>query len=81
MPGLEESLKTSHSFHERNRLTQAQAFFSILLVLVCAAASSVSAQSGAFSPYQDESDGISTGGKWMEFHSEDKMTGAKKVRF
>lgn len=32
------------------------------------------------SPYQDESDGVSAGGKWMEFHSEDKMTGAKKVR-
>jgi hypothetical protein len=33
------------------------------------------------SPYQDESDGVSAGGKWMEFHSEEKMTGAKKVRF
>jgi len=33
------------------------------------------------SPYQDEKDGVSAGGKWMEFHSEDKMTGAKKVRF
>jgi hypothetical protein len=39
------------------------------------------AQSGAMSPYQDEQDGISAGGKWMEFHSVDKMTGAKKVRF
>jgi len=33
------------------------------------------------SPYQGEKDGVSAGGKWMEFHSEDKMTGAKKVRF
>jgi hypothetical protein len=33
------------------------------------------------SPYQDEKDGVSAGGKWMEFRSEDKMTGAKKVRF
>ena len=33
------------------------------------------------SPYQDEKDGVSAGGKWMEFQSEDKMTGAKKVRF
>jgi len=32
-------------------------------------------------PYQGESDGISAGGKWLEFHSTDKMTGAKKVRF
>ena len=33
------------------------------------------------SPYQDEGDGASVGGKWMAFRSEDKMTGAKKVRF
>jgi hypothetical protein len=39
------------------------------------------AQQGAMSPYQDERDGVSAGGKWMEFQSEDKMTGAKKVRF
>jgi len=32
-------------------------------------------------PYQGESDGVSAGGKWLEFHSTDKMTGAKKVRF
>jgi hypothetical protein len=36
---------------------------------------------GAMSPYQDEGDGVSAGGNWMEFRSEDKMTGAKKVRF
>lgn len=40
-----------------------------------------SAQSGAMSPNQGESDGVSAGGKWLEFHSESKMTGAKKVRF
>jgi len=39
------------------------------------------AQQGAMSPYQDERDGVSAGGKWMEFQSEDKMTPAKKVRF
>jgi hypothetical protein len=39
------------------------------------------AQGGAMSPYQDETDGMSAGGKWMVFRSEDKMTGAKKVRF
>ena len=38
-------------------------------------------QSGKMSPYQGESDGISVGGKWLEFDSEDKMTGAHKVRF
>ncbi|MGH9494114.1 MAG: hypothetical protein ACRD3B_03885 [Candidatus Sulfotelmatobacter sp.] len=39
------------------------------------------AQSGSMSPYQDEQDGISAGGKWMQFTSTDKMSGAKKVRF
>ena len=39
------------------------------------------AQTGAMSPYQGESDGVGAGGKWLEFRSEDKMTGAKKVRF
>jgi len=36
---------------------------------------------GSMSPYQDEQDGVSAGGKWMEFPSEEKMTGHKKVRF
>ena len=49
------------------------------VTLLCAA--SAFAQGGAMSPYQDEKDGVSAGGKWMEFQSEDKMTGAKKVRF
>jgi len=49
------------------------------VMLFCAA--SLFAQNGAMSPYQDEKDGVSAGGKWMEFQSEDKMTGAKKVRF
>src|SRR5580704_10619075 len=45
------------------------------------AALSAFAQGGAMSPYQDEQDGVSAGGKWMKFQSEDKMTGAKKTRF
>jgi hypothetical protein len=48
---------------------------------VVAAAISACAQRGAMSPYQGEQDGVSAGGNWMEFRSEDKMTGAKKVRF
>ena len=72
-------MKTSHSFHGQ-KLIQAGAFFAALL-LVFAAAPLLRAQSRSFSPYQGESDGVSAGGKWMEFHSEDKMTGAKKVRF
>jgi hypothetical protein len=55
-----------------------------LAVLACVTifcAASAFAQGGAMSPYQDEKDGVSAGGKWMAFQSEDKMTGAKKVRF
>jgi hypothetical protein len=39
------------------------------------------APSGSMSPYQGERDGVSAGGKWMQFQSEDPMTGAKKIRF
>jgi hypothetical protein len=49
-------------------------------IVICVAASA-RAQTGTMSPYQGERDGISVGGKWLEFDSEDKMTGAKKVRF
>ena len=49
------------------------------ITLLCAA--SALAQEGAMSPYQGERDGVSAGGKWMKFQSEDKMTGAKKTRF
>ncbi|MFZ0807247.1 MAG: hypothetical protein WAN03_13720 [Candidatus Sulfotelmatobacter sp.] len=55
----------------------ALAFFA----LFCAISLSAFAQGGAMSPYQGEQDGVSAGGKWMEFKSEDKMTGAKRVRF
>jgi hypothetical protein len=48
-------------------------------VLLCSAA--IFAQDGAMSPYQNERDGVSAGGKWMQFESQDKMTGAKRVRF
>jgi hypothetical protein len=54
--------------------------FLACFTLLCAATSAL-AQGGAMSPYQDEKDGVSAGGKWMMFQSEDKMTGAKKVRF
>jgi hypothetical protein len=49
------------------------------VTLLCAA--SALAQGGAMSPYQDEKDGVTAGGKWTMFQSEDQMTGAKKVRF
>jgi hypothetical protein len=74
----EESVKASQLFHRGKHSTLAKLLVSAV-VLVSAAALSVSAQN-AMSPFQDESDGVSAGGKWMEFHSEDKMTGAKNVR-
>src|SRR5258708_3872810 len=55
------------------------AVFAIFLLMTLAALAV--AQEGAMSPYQDEKDGVSAGGKWMEIQSGEKMTGAKKVRF
>jgi hypothetical protein len=52
-----------------------------LFLLLFAWAGLACAQRGAMSPNQDESDGVSAGGNWLEFHSVDKMTGHKKVRF
>lgn len=53
------------------------AFFAFLGV----AALSANAQHTVASPYQGEGDGISVGGGWVEFRSEDKMTGHRMVRF
>jgi hypothetical protein len=53
----------------------------ILFVFVVGAGALACAQSGTMTPNQDESDGVSAGGNWLEFRSDDKMTGAKKVRF
>lgn len=52
-----------------------------LLGLVALAAIATFGQKGSMSPYQDEQDGVSAGGAWMQFQSEDKMTGAHKARF
>ncbi|MFZ0815178.1 MAG: hypothetical protein WAM78_06645 [Candidatus Sulfotelmatobacter sp.] len=71
-------MKVLRLFHNKNRRAVATGtlFASLILTAVWAVA-----QGGAMSPYQGEGDGVSAGGKWMEFRSEDKMTGAKKVRF
>jgi hypothetical protein len=56
----------------------------VWLILACFTllyAASAFAQNGSMSPNQGENDGVSVGGKWMKFESEDKMTGAHKVRF
>ena len=58
------------------------AFLFLVVVFFVAATAALScAQSGAMTPYQGESDGVSAGGKWLEFNSTDKMTGEKQVRF
>ena len=53
----------------------------LLFFIVGAAAALACAQRGTMTPYQNEQDGVSAGGKWLEFDSIEKMTGAKKVRF
>jgi len=68
------------SFVKQSRSTVAARLLLASSIVICAAVSA-RAQTGTMSPYQDESDGVSAGGKWLEFDSEDKMTGAKKVRF
>ena len=83
MHAWRKRLKPSSLFcgrSERKRFAPSLTFV-LALALISSAALAVSAQSVAFSPYQGESDGVSAGGKWMVFHSEDKMTAAKKVRF
>jgi hypothetical protein len=67
------------SSHKKHRVANALHSIAAGAILLCAA--SALAQSGSMSPYQGEQDGISAGGKWMEFRSDDKMTGAKKFRF
>lgn len=64
----------------QNPIRSSATLFLAYLVFVCGAGAALS-QSGSLSPYQNEKDGVSAGGKWMEFQSEDKMTGARKVRF
>jgi hypothetical protein len=70
-------LKASRSLQKSNH---AFAVGFATFILVAAAAVSLCAQ-GTMSPYQDEQDGVSAGGKWVVFHREDKMTAAKKARF
>ena len=74
----------SSGYSNMNISTLAAKALLACLVLLCLATLSAFAQDapgGAMSPYQGEKDGVSAGGQWMEFQSEDKMTGAKRVRF
>ncbi len=53
----------------------------VAIVAFGVAALSANAQRKVASPYQGEGDGVSAGGNWVEFRSEDKMTAARTVRF
>lgn len=53
----------------------------LILAGIALLGTSVLAQGGSMSPYQGERDGVSAGGNWIAFQSEDKMSGAKRVRF
>jgi hypothetical protein len=61
------------------RLLSMKIYFAGMALILIAA--SAFAQQGTMSPYENEQDGVSAGGKWTAFRSEDKMTGKKKVRF
>ncbi|MBZ5645578.1 MAG: hypothetical protein LAO19_22720 [Acidobacteriia bacterium] len=65
----------------RNAMDSGLAAKVVLFSLLIGASVLACAQSGRMTPYQDESDGVSAGGNWLEFSSTDKMTGANKVRF
>ena len=73
-------MNVSRLLRTKNWLALTGAVFAAT-VLMTAGAMFALAQGGTMSPYQDEQDGASAGGKWTKFQSEDKMTGAKKVRF
>ena len=65
---------------KQNRSTVVARLLLASSIMICAAISAP-AQTGRMSPNQGEKDGVSAGGNWLEFDSEDKMTAAKKVRF
>jgi hypothetical protein len=76
---LEETLN-GLGFVKQRRSTVVARLLLASSMMICAAVAD-RAQTGTMSPYQNERDGVSAGGKWLEFDSEDKMTAAKKVRF
>jgi hypothetical protein len=55
--------------------------FAICFIFVSAIVVPLRAQEGAMPAAGAQGAGVSAGGKWMEFQSEDKMTAAQKVRF
>jgi hypothetical protein len=80
---LEGIVKVSRLFREAigSRLRARAVLLFFVALFVVGAAALACAQRGTMTPYQNEQDGVSAGGKWLEFDSIEKMTGAKKVRF
>jgi len=72
-------LQVSRLICSASRSTVAVRGLAVFCMLFCVV--SGWAQGGRLSPNQGEQDGASAGGRWMEFQSVDKMTGAKRVRF
>jgi hypothetical protein len=79
----EDILNVSHWFQKAigSRLAAKTFLLVFMFSFMTGAAVLASAQNGAMSPNQGESDGISAGGNWLEFSSTSKMTGENKVRF
>ena len=63
------------------KMATAVATGTVCLSMLVGGATFAAAQNRRMSPYQDEADGVSAGGNWLEFATEDKMTGGRKVRF
>jgi hypothetical protein len=78
---MEEPLQKVRVITNQNRSMLFAGRFTLLSLLLCVAVVRGWSQSGRLSPNPGEEDGISAGGSWLEFHSEDKMTGEKRVRF
>jgi hypothetical protein len=76
-------VKVSRLFREAigSRLRTRAVLLFFVAFFVVGAVALACAQRGTMTPYQNEQDGVSAGGKWLEFDSIEKMTGAKKVRF
>ena len=69
---MEETLNGLHLFQNlfQNKNGFAVSATAVIMSLILTAVS-VFAQQGAMSPYQDEQDGVSIGGNWMAFRSEE----------
>ena len=74
-------MKALRMLRNQNRYSLAAKAVLAAFFLAAIATVLAGAQQGAMSPYPDEQDGVSAGGKWMEFQSVEKMTGSRKVRF